>query len=72
MTWTTILLIWMALGIVGFIWNTVETWWQHKMWESTALHIVVTTTIEFLLALVLGPIAIGMKVWEKWFDPSNV
>lgn len=72
MTWTTILLIWMLLGIVGFIWHTAETWCQHKMWESTAGEIMLFTAIDFVVGLLLGPIGIAIKIWEKWFDPSNI
>lgn len=72
MAWTTLLSIWLVFGVISSIWHIVDEWWHHKIWESTRTQIIFDTLIMVTLCLFFGPIGIVVKIWEKWFDPSNI
>lgn len=72
MTWTTIALIWFASGLLSAIWHIVDEWWHHEVFESTTSDKIIESVILTVICLVAGPIGIAVKIWEKWFDPSNV
>jgi hypothetical protein len=72
MTWTTIGIIWLLSGIVSAVWHIVGDWSHHEIWESTKFEIAFETFIMIVICLVAGPIGIVIKIWETWFDPSNI
>ena len=71
MTWTTIGFIWLLSGFVSSVWHIVDEWWHHKVFESSKNEIIFETVIMIVICFVAGPIGIAIKIWEKWFDPSN-
>lgn len=72
MTWTTIGIIWLVCGIVSAIWHISTDRYVGKILEYTPLQNLVEDTIVVILALAAGPIGLVIKIWETWFDPSNI
>lgn len=72
MTWTTIGIIWLVCGIVSAIWHISTDRYVGKILEHTPLQNLVEDTIVVILALAAGPVGLVIKIWETWFDPSNI
>lgn len=71
MTWMSCLGLWLITGVVSAVWHIIDEWWHHQVFEETPGQIFLTNLIGFGLCLIAGPIGVAIKVWEKWFDPSN-
>jgi hypothetical protein len=71
MSLETLVTAWIICGAISGIWHVVDEWWQNEVMEHDLKFTVVFTFLFALFAFVLGPIGLVVKVWEKWFDPSN-
>lgn len=72
MTWTTIAIVWIVSGIVSAAWHIINEWWQHDVFENSKSQIVFETVIMILICFITGPVGLVIKIWETWFDPSNI
>jgi multisubunit Na+/H+ antiporter MnhB subunit len=72
MTWTTIAIIWMLSGLCAAVYNVFDTWYDHEIFEAKPVNIFFDTVIQLLIGLVIGPIGVGIIIYEKFFDSSNI
>jgi hypothetical protein len=71
MSLETLMTTWIICGAISAIWHVVDEWWQHEVMEHDLKFTIPFTLFFAVFAFVLGPIGLVVKVWEKWFDPSN-
>jgi hypothetical protein len=72
MTWTTFAIIWFACGAVSAIWQWLDNGYIYDTLEYSSKERNLEVGIVHVLALLAGPIGLVIKIWETWFDPSNV
>jgi hypothetical protein len=72
MTWMVFLEIWLVSGVISAAWHVIDEWWHNEVFEYSLSDILMINALVVGLCLVAGPIGLAIKIWEKYFDPSNI
>ena len=62
---STLLTLWIICGVVSAIWHVMDELWQHKVMGHELSFTLIFNFFFAALALVLGPIGLAIKIWEK-------
>ena len=71
MTFSTFVIFWLITGLISTVWHVYDEWWHYDVFENSTSEIVLQTLIMIVLCMIFGPISLAVKIWEKWFDPTN-
>lgn len=59
------LTLWIIIGLINALYNIQKEWYDHELFGTSTMEIVIDTALKLLLGVILGPIGAVISIYES-------